>query len=267
MAELGPILQWAETELARAGCAEPRADALALVASVTGLASLQVQPIPKTPLPAGVTERIELAVTRRARREPLAYVLGTTRFRGVELRVDSRVHIPREDRSGLLVDATKTLKTGSWVHDVGTGAGAIAIAIKVERPDFIVTASDVSAEALEVARENAAHANADITFTLARGVPTGSYDLVVGCLPYAVDRTLSATHPPETARYQPRLALLAGSDGLDVIREVIDQAVSGQRLALEHAPDQADAVRALLAAPTTLVDSAGTRRVTVGTRA
>src|SRR5207237_9986312 len=120
----------------------------------------------------------------RAAREPVAYILGRREFRRIELAVDHRVLIPRPETE-LLVELALELPEGAWVHDAGTGSGAVALAIKDERPDLSVSASDASAGALEVARANAARLGLEVKFELARGVPTrvAGADLVVSNLP------------------------------------------------------------------------------------
>ena len=202
-------------------------------------------------------------VRRRVVREPVAYILGRKGFRHIELAVDSRVLIPRPETE-LLVEVALELPQGARVHEVGTGSGAVALALRHERPDLQVSASDISAPAIEVARANAARLGLELEITAERGLPAGSFDLVLANLPYVATGEMSAL-APEIQRYEPREALVAGVDGLDAIRELIDQAPSGIRLALEHAPHQGEAVRALLSNEATRRDLAGHERVTLGT--
>lgn len=203
-------------------------------------------------------------VERRARREPLAYVLGRCRFRDIDLVVDGRVHVPRDDRTGLLVDVGGEAPHGARVHEVGTGAGAVALALKHERADLVVSASDLSAAAVDVARLNAERLELDVPVLLANGLPPGEYDLVLANLPYSSVDELEDTLPPESSRYQPHVAIVAGASGLDAIEPFVAALPSGQRVALEHAPQQAAAVRDLLREPTTRRDRAGEERATVG---
>jgi release factor glutamine methyltransferase len=164
----------------------------------------------------------------------------------------------------LLVEAAAELPEGARVVDVGTGSGAVALAVAHERPDLGVTASDLSPEALEVARANADRLGLDVNFVVADGVPPGEYDLVVANPPYARADELGAL-APEVAGFQPHLALVAGNDGLDVIRRIVATAPEGVRIAVEHAGDQEMAVRALLVDPETRTDPRGSSdRVTVG---
>jgi release factor glutamine methyltransferase len=129
----------------------------------------------------------------------------------------------------------------------------------------VVTASDASAAAVEVARANAARLGLPVEVAHEPGLPDAARaaDLVVANLPYVTE----AEYPglaPEITRYEPRSALVSGADGLDAIRALVDEAPSGLRVALEHAPSQAAPVRRMLADPRTLVDLAGRERVTEG---
>jgi release factor glutamine methyltransferase len=211
--------------------------------------------------PAAARRAMEL-VRRRVAREPVAYILGTKGFRYIELRVDSRVLIPRPETE-LLVEVALELPEGSRVHDVGTGSGAIALALKQERPDLAVSASDASVDAVEVARANAAALDLDVSVEHAIGLPPGDYDLVLANLPY-VRKDEWRFLQPEITRFEPREALVSGEDGLDAIRALVREAPAGLRVALEHAPRQAQAVRELLNDAQTLRDLAGRERVTVG---
>src|SRR6185312_17495421 len=127
--------------------------------------------------------------------------------------------------------------------------------LKQERPDLAVSASDASAGAVEVARANALALGLDVPVELVPGLPPGDYDLVLANLPYVREDEWRGLQP-EITRYEPREALVSGSDGLDAIRALVAQAPAGLRLALEHAPDQAAAVRDLLDDAETLRDLA-----------
>jgi release factor glutamine methyltransferase len=198
-------------------------------------------------------------VRRRVMREPVAYILGRQAFRYISLAVDSRVLIPRPETE-LLVECAIGMDEGARVHDLGTGSGAIALAVKQERPDMRVTASDVSGPALEVAVANAKSLHLEVEFALD---PNFDVDLVVANLPYI--RTDEWTSlQPEIRLYEPRSALVSGEDGLDAIRALVASAPAGTQLALEHAPAQAAEVRALLVGGETLQDLAGMERVTLG---
>jgi release factor glutamine methyltransferase len=203
-------------------------------------------------------------LNRRLAREPVAYILGRKAFRWIELSVDRRVLIPRPDTETLVEVALSLAADGARVHDVGTGSGAIALAMKAERPDLVVTASDSSPEAVEVARENAARLGLDVPVAIARGLPAGEYDVVVANLPYVREDEWEDL-APEIRLYEPREALVSGPDGLAAIRELAAAVPAGTLLALEHAPSQAAAVRELLGeGARTERDLAGRERVTVG---
>jgi release factor glutamine methyltransferase len=228
----------ATDRLAAAGCDTPRLDAELLLREGADL-------------------------SRRVAREPVAYILGSKGFRWIELFVDRRVLIPRPDTETLVEVAMELLAPGARVHDVGTGSGAVALALKHERPDLVVTGSDASAGAVDVARENAARLGLDVTFSVIEGMPAGDYDLIVANLPYVREDEWDALEP-EISLYEPREALVSGADGLDAIRSLAAGAPSGTRLALEHAPDQGAAVRALLDEARTVNDLGRRERVTVG---
>jgi release factor glutamine methyltransferase len=208
-------------------------------------------------------EEVEARIVRRIAREPVAYILGSKGFRWIELAVDRRVLIPRPDTETLVEVALELTADGARVHDVGTGSGAVALALKQERPGLVVTGSDASAEAVDVARSNAERLGLDVPFSVARGLPEGSYDLVVANLPYVREEEWDGLEP-EIRLYEPREALVSGADGLDAIRALVAQAPGGTLLALEHAPDQGEAVRALLEDARTARDLGGRERVTTG---
>jgi release factor glutamine methyltransferase len=243
--------------LAAAGCDTPRLDAELLIADALGVGRETLVMDPALPIPPAASRLIGERVRRRVAREPVAYILGNKGFRHISVMVDSRVLIPRPETE-LLVEVALELPAGARVHEVGTGSGAVALALRDERPDLVVSASDASPDALAVARANGLDAS------LAVGLPEGSYDLVVANLPYVREDEWDSL-APEIRLYEPREALVAGRDGLDAIRSLVGGAPSGLLVALEHAPDQAAKVGALLREPRTLPDLAGHPRVTLGT--
>lgn len=262
--------------LVAAGCESPQLDAEVLVADALGVNRGVLHSHPELPVSGAQARVIAERVRRRRAREPVAYILGRKGFRHIELGVDRRVLIPRPE-SELLVEVALEVPLGARVHDVGTGSGAIGLALLHERPDLSVSASDASAGAVQVARQNARelglrlhvrHApylrrDASALRPGASPALSAGPDLVVANLPYVREDEWDSL-APEIRLFEPREALVAGSDGLDAIRGLIASAPAGTRLALEHAPAQADAVRALLLGAETRRDLSGRERVTVG---
>lgn len=214
---------------------------------------------PAMEIPGAAARVIGERIRRRAMREPVAYILGRQAFRHIELAVDPRVLIPRPETE-LLVECAIEMEEGARVHDLGTGSGAIALAIKQERPDMHVSASDTSAAAIGVAAANASRLHLDVAMD---GDPAFDVDLLVANLPY-IREDEWASLQPEIRLYEPREALVSGEDGLDAIRALVSGAPAGTQLALEHAPAQAAEVRSLLVGGETLQDLAGRDRVTLG---
>ncbi|HEY6584536.1 MAG TPA: hypothetical protein VIZ29_06800, partial [Gaiellaceae bacterium] len=132
-----------------------------------------------------------------------------------------------------------------------------------ERPDLQVTASEVSQEAADLARENAERLGLPLEVEVADGLPPGDYDLVIANLPYVRDDRWDVLMP-EINRYEPRVALTGGADGLDHIRELVGALPSGTRVALEHADDQADSIRDMLDDAVSYPDLSNWDRITVG---
>ncbi len=166
----------------------------------------------------------DLVRRRTVGREPVAYLLGRQGFRHLGLAVDPRVLIPRPETELLVELAVADLPHGARVVDVGTGSGAIALALKDERPDLDVHATDISDGALEVARSNAQRLSLDVTFwqaDLLDGlVGMEAFDALISNPPYVAELD-RATLMPDVVQHEPSGALFAGQDGLDVIRRLV----------------------------------------------
>ncbi len=226
--------------LTAAGCETPRLDAELLLAAAMGVDRAMLFADPGRELDGEATRAFMGAVRRRREREPVAYILGTKGFRHLDLHVDRRVLIPRPETEHV-VEAALGLPSGARVVDVGTGSGAIALALKDERPDLRVFATDVSPDALDVARANAARLGLDVTFVEGDLLAGLEVDAVVANPPYV---ETGASLMPEVGRWEPALALYGEIDGLAVIRRLI-AAAAAPFLALEHGEGQADAIEAL----------------------
>jgi release factor glutamine methyltransferase len=258
--------------IAAAGAPTPRLDAEILLAAVLGVdrAALFVDPGREVVGPA--VRSFQDCVRRRSvGREPVAYIVGRRGFRHVDLAVDARVLVPRPETE-LLVEVGLSLAPSARVVDVGTGSGAVALALKAERPDLRVAGTDVSNGALDVARANAARLGLDVEFVvgdLLAGIE--ECEAVLSNPPYVRDAD-RAVLAPEIVRHEPPGALFAGQDGLDVIRRLVPAAAGvAPLLALEVGAGQAPAVGELMARAgfgdvSVRRDLAGIERVVVGSR-
>lgn len=222
-------------------------EARLLLAAATGFSEASVLAFPERVLPAETQRSYLDFVARRVRGEPVAYILGRKEFYGLELHVDPAVLIPRPETE-LLVDLALQRRFFS-AADLGTGSGAIALALKHQRPTARVVAVEASAAALEVANQNAMRLRLQIEFRQGRWLqPLGGerFDLIASNPPYV------AEGDPHLAdlRFEPSGALLAGPDGLACIREIVHDApahlAGGGWLLLEHGIGQDAAVRCLL---------------------
>jgi release factor glutamine methyltransferase len=263
--------------LAAAGVDEPRLDAELLLGEAMGCERSGLVADGGMEVPASAGRRFGEMVRRRLRREPVAYLLGRKGFRNLELAVDPRVLIPRPETE-LLVELALELRP-ERVLDVGTGSGAIALAVADELPSVEVTATDTSPGALEVARGNAKRLDLRERVRFVEGTlpDDGPYDLILANLPYVAERDWPSLQP-EVTKYEPREALLAGPDGLDAYRAFIPECSlllsryaeqTRGALAVELGEGQAPAVAELMRAAgfaevEVRRDLAGIERVVVG---
>lgn len=264
---VGAILDDAAERIGAAGVEDARTEAEVLVADALGVGPSELSVESAGEVGAEAAEKIERSVQRRVEREPMAYILGRAPFRDLVVYVDERVLWPRRETE-LLVEVGVQLPEGARVHEVGTGSGAIALALMSERPDLRITASDLSPEAVEAARENAERLGLDLDARVGVGLPdevkAEAVDLVIANLPYVTDETIFERSPE--IRREPRVAVTGdcGEDGLGVIRGLIAETPSGWKMAMEHDTHHGPAMRELLRDATTLQDYEGDDRVTVG---
>ena len=199
------------------------------------------------------SDALKALFARRLRGEPIAYIVGLREFYGLDFRVTPDVLIPRPDTELLVELAMERLPTGGALLDMGTGSGAIAVAIAHSRPDAVVTALDASAAALAIARENAAAHQARVTLLESDWYGALAKDqrfaVIASNPPYIVDGDVHLSQGD--LRFEPVDALTDHGDGLSDLRTIIDGApahlLSQGWLLMEHGYDQAAAVRALLA--------------------
>lgn len=212
----------------------------------------------------------ETLLQRREGHEPLAYILGVREFYGRPFRVTPAVLIPRQDTETLIEAALGV--SASSVLDVGTGSGAIAITLKLERPNWNITAVDISPEALDVARENADTLSADVRFLLSDGFEAldhERFDLIVSNPPYIGDAEELAT---EVRGFEPKLALFSGETGMEFYERLAKEAsiylIASGQLMLEVGYRQAGKVKDLFEGcgwrhVETIPDLSGIQRVVV----
>jgi len=244
-------LQGAVTAIAAAGCQTPQLDAEVLLADVLGVGRERLHTDPDLRVAGPAVRAFQHAVRRRAiEREPVAYIVGRRGFRHLELAADPRALVPRPETE-LLVEAGLELPRGASVIDVCTGGGAVALALKHERPDLDVWGSDLSPAALELAEENGSRLGLEVGWLqsdLLAAVPD-RFDAVLANPPYVAEAELAGL-APEIVRHEPLQALRAGRDGLAVIAPLLAQIAPRGRVALaavEIGAGQADAVAALMA--------------------
>ncbi|MFE4726619.1 peptide chain release factor N(5)-glutamine methyltransferase [Microbacterium sp. NPDC056736] len=259
---LAAAIAHAAARLGAAGIADPAVDAELLAAFVLGLGrgGVQASAIRGDRIAAADAERLEELVTRRATREPLQHITGTAPFRHLELRVGPGVFVPRPETelvAQLAIDALRAAASESPIAvDLGTGSGAIALAMATEVPHARVFAAENSVEAFLWTKENFAMVGADnarLAFIdLAHAFPEldGTVSVVASNPPYVPDAAIP--RDPEVRFFDPPAALYGGEDGLDVVRVLsgvgLRLAHPGGMIIIEHGEWQGQAIRELLAA-------------------
>jgi release factor glutamine methyltransferase len=253
------VLRWTAERFERAALCTPRLDSELLLAFALGTDRVGLYLQHDRPLDKPELERIGGLVRRRLRGEPVAYLLGYKEFWSKRLAVDPRVLIPRADTEALVEVALSAIDgvDAPTIVDVGTGSGAVAIALASERRDARVLAVDIDEGAASVARENAARLGVpiavkvgDLLAPLERmHLEPGSIDLVVSNPPYLSEAELAAMAPELT--FEPRRALDGGGDGLSIYRSLVTASApwlrEGGAVAVEVGATQSAAVVALLA--------------------
>lgn len=251
MTSVKKSLEGAVGALTAAEVETPRLDAELLLAEAVGVGREALYREPERELPGAVEQHFAELVRRRAAREPVAYISGRAHFRRLTLHVDRHVLIPRPETE-LLVEFVREMGGARpRVLDVGTGSGAVALAIVDECPGAAVVATDSSPGGLDVARANAARLGLEVEFVETDLVHGTGYDVVVSNPPYVREDEWPRLQP-EITGYEPRAALVAGADGLVVIRRLVPAAFEalepGGLLGVEVGAGQADAVVELVRA-------------------
>jgi release factor glutamine methyltransferase len=276
------LIQWTAEYLGGKNVHNARLNAELLLAGVLGLKRLDLYLQFDRPLRPEELAEFKERLRRRAKREPLQYIDGTAAFRDLVLRVDPRVLIPRPETEVLVQEVLDWARPHSDLVavDVGTGSGAIALALATEGPFSRIVATDAQADALDAARENHAHAAPDAPVEFRLGdllapVRGEAFDVVVSNPPY-VGSEEAASLDSEVRDWEPATALFAGVGGLDVIRRLVPQAAQalkpGGLLALEIGMAQGAAVRGIIedtnafGAPRVRPDLAGRDRFVLAER-
>ncbi len=256
---IGSLVKWATDDFRARGIESPRLDAEVLVAYALGIDRTRVVIDAMRPLDPAELALLRDLVKRRRSREPIAYLRGEREFYGRTFHVDSRVLIPRPDTETLVdVALARTTHVSLSMRqlDLCTGSGCVAITMARQRPTGDVLATDLSPDALAVARENAYHLGAyNVAFVesdLFANVPEGArFDVITANPPYIATGEIEGLMP-DVRDFEPRMALDGGADGLDFVRRIVEGAPAFLDregvLAMEIGAGEADATRALLEA-------------------
>lgn len=247
------VLKWTAQHLRSKGIDSGRLDAEWLLADLLGLDRVGLYLHFDRPLQADELAAYRERVRRRARREPLQYILGHCEFWSLRFQVSPAVLVPRADTEVLVEEALKRMADRGTLLDVGTGSGCIALSLLHERSKWCGCGLDKSDQALQLARTNAVELGLDARFEPVCGdleaLPAGPYDLIVSNPPYIPSADIQGLMP-EVRDYEPRLALDGGSDGLEAYRHLARQTgrlAAGGWLLVEVGIGQAQVVRELFA--------------------
>lgn len=255
---IGRVLAWAGTDLRDHGSSSPRLDAELLLGEVLGCDRVRLIVDAERPLAAAELARYRELHKRRRRGEPVAYLRGRREFYGRTFRVDARVLVPRPETEGLVEVAlarTSATSLSTRALDLCTGSGCVAITLAKERPTSTVVASDISADALAVAADNALRLGARVGLRqsdlyAALSDWAGQLDLITANPPYVSDDELAAL-PVDVREFEPLVALRGGPDGLALVARIAAGAAQMLAprglLALEIGAGQAGAAAKLLA--------------------
>jgi release factor glutamine methyltransferase len=276
------LLAWIASDFGGLGIASPRLDAELLIGAALGLARVKLYLDLDRPLGPAELAKVKALVVRRRKREPVAYILGEREFYRRSFEVTPAVLIPRPDTETLIERALELLPVGSSasVLDLCTGSGAIAVTLAAERPEVQVTATDLSAAALDVARRNAARHGVAERCEFLEGdllaplTAARRFQLIAANPPYIPEAEIE-TLQAEIKQYEPRLALASGADGLSHLERLCREASAflepGGAVLFELGQGQADTVRGWLEAAgfadvTAHKDLGGIERVVEGHR-
>jgi len=253
------VLAWASDDFKRRGNKSGRLDAELLLGEALGLDRIKLIVEAERPLTDDELSRYRALIKRRRASEPMAYILGRREFFALPMLVDRRVLIPRPDTEVLVetaLDGTRERHLYGRMLDLCTGSGCVAIAFAKERPTWRITAVDLSPDAASVARENVLRAGVVHQLAVVEGdlfeplAKDAVFELITANPPYIPSADIEGLDA-DVRDFEPRLALDGGSDGLQITRRLVSEALRyltpGGLLALEGGFDQAPAVAALLA--------------------
>ncbi|MDA0254448.1 MAG: peptide chain release factor N(5)-glutamine methyltransferase [Planctomycetota bacterium] len=275
---VGRLLSWTTGWLGERGSESARLDAEILLAHVRGCQRILLYTAFAEAVPEDQRAEFRTLVRRRGQGEPVAYLVGSKEFFSLPLNVSPAVLVPRPETEGLVVRTLDLCREAgeARIIDVGTGSGAIAVAVAKHLPEAKVAATDISAEALAVARGNAARHGLTERIAFSQGdlladpAVSGPWDVIIANLPYVREDEF-AELPRDVREHEPRLALVGGRRGVELIERLAAQASTrlapGGWLILEAGPAVAADVEAVLAATAglelrpTLADLAGLPRV------